>query len=145
MGKEGKGTFSMFVKTAIFAWRSLAFASCMARVFLSSMEVAPIVVMLRFILSGLCTILLLVRCMLSKRRDISEFMFSFFKMMFAFSTLSCSMSFTTAWVVSLVAMRWAVIAAFSARSWSHLGSSFARWVLGRFSRRDGDVPRMVLT
>lgn len=85
----------MLVRTVIFAWRSLAFASCMASVFLSSMAVAPIEVMLRFILSGLWTILLLVRCMLSKRREVSEFMFSFFKMMFAFSTLRASMSFTT--------------------------------------------------
>lgn len=93
--RRGEGTFSMFVKTAIFAWRSLAFASCMASDFLSSMAVAPIEEMLRFILSGLCTILPLVRCMLSKRREVSEFMFSFFKMTFAFSTLRASISFTT--------------------------------------------------
>lgn len=135
----------MFVNTVIFAWRSLAFASCMARVFLSSMAVAPIVEMLRLILSGLWTILLLVRCMLSRRREVSEFMFSFFKMTFAFSTLRASMSFTTAWVVSLVAMRWAVMAAFSARSCSHFGSSFARWVLVGCSRGDDDVSRRVLT
>ena len=134
----------MFVKTVIFAWRSLAFASCMASDFLSSMAVAPIVVMLRFILSGLWTILLLVRCMLSRRREVSEFMFSFFKMMFAFSILRASMSFTRTWVVSLVPMRWAVRAAFSARSWSHFGSSFARCALGCCSRGE-DVSGMVLT
>ena len=97
MSKSRKcDTFSMFVRTVIFAWRSLDFASCMARVFLSSMAVAPIVVMLRLILSGLWTILPLVRCMLSKKSDVSEFMFSFFKMRPAFSTLSASMSFDTA-------------------------------------------------
>ena len=33
-------------------------------------------------------------------------------------------------------MRWAVIAAFSARSWSHFGSSLARWALGRCSSEE---------
>ena len=148
-GVDGKnrerGTFSMFVKAPIFAWRSLAFASCMARAFLSSIAVAPIVVMLRLIRSGLWTIRPLVRCMLSRRRDVSEFMFSFFKMRFAFSTLSASMSFTTAWVVSFVEMRWAVIAAFSARISSHFGSSFARWSLRGRLRGGKDASRVGLT
>ena len=69
-------TFSMFRSAEIFIWRSLAFASFSATVFLSSIVVWLMVVIVFLILSGDWTILEFVREIASVRLSISPFKIS---------------------------------------------------------------------
>jgi len=69
-------TFSRLSKAFVFDRRSLAFASCMTTVRLSSMTVEPIVVILRLIRSGDWTIRERVRAMESATLETSLLRFS---------------------------------------------------------------------
>lgn len=66
-----KTTFSMFVKALILACKSLALASCISAVFLSSVAVELIVAIVRFMRSGDWTIRDRVRVTVSETLAIS--------------------------------------------------------------------------
>ena len=80
-------TFSMLRSAAIFVCRSRVFASLVATVRLSSAAVLPMLVMLRLMRSGDCTMRERVREMLSVRVSISLVTFSCMTRTLVFETV----------------------------------------------------------
>lgn len=146
----------MLNKAVIFACKSRALPSWSETSRLSSMAVEPIETIVRLMRSGDWTIRARVREIESVAMTVSEFNASyiwrkplcsmkfetkrtFFWSTVERSTLRVSMSFTSAICISFVAIRCAVIAAFSVRSSSHLGSSSALRSLIVFSSRSSSA------